>query len=146
MKFRLFGRSGIKNEGGLNEAGVSPHGELLTRAYNYSEPTIKVLVDTTITNFVKPEDGRQFVLTGVYASADRSITAAGDVLEIYEAPTATSGTQDKLLFSLDLARQGNASPNLPPTLITAGKFINADRTNSAGVITVTLTGYFVPEA
>lgn len=142
MKFKLFGRSGGK--GGLNEAGVSPHGELLVRAYNYSEPTIRVLTDTTVTNFIKPENARLFVLTAVYASADRSVNTNGDLLEIYEAPAEDSGTQNKLLFSLDLARQGDAAPSLPPMLITAGKFINADRTNSTGNITVTISGYFIP--
>lgn len=81
----------------------------------------------------------------MHATADRSINASGDVLEIYEAPSEGSGTQDKLLFSLDLARQGQAVPNLPPTLITAKKFVNADRTNSTGNITLTISGYFVPE-
>lgn len=144
MIFRLFGRSGIKGEGGLNEAGVSSAGEQLVRAYNYSEPTIKVLTDTTVTNFIKPKDGQRFVLTGVYASADRSINASGDLLEIYEASAEDSGAQDKLLFSLDLAKQGTAAPSLPPVLITAQKFINADRTNNTGSITVTISGYFVP--
>lgn len=130
--------------GGGHEAKVSSAGEFLSRAFDYSEPTIQQLTDTTITNFIKPRAGEQFILTGMYASADRSVAAAGELLEIYEAPTDDSGTQDKLLFSVDLARQGNANPTVPPGRINIGKFINADRTNSTGTITVTIWGYFIP--
>ena len=126
------------------DAGVSDIGELLTRGFDYSDPTIKQLTDTTVTNVIDARSGEQFILTGVYASADRSIAAAGDLLEIYESSTALSSTQDKLLFSVDLARQGDASPNFPSTRITIGKFVNIDRTGTAGTITVTLWGYFVP--
>lgn len=146
MRFKLFGRGPEAQKGGLNEASVSPHGEVITRAFDYSEPTINQLTDTTVTNFIKPLTDQQFILTGMYASADRSINANGDVLEIYESSTADSGTQDKLLFSVDLARQGNSGPIFPTTKITEGKFINADRTNATGTITVTLWGYFIPTA
>lgn len=125
-------------------AGVSNEGELLMRGFAHSDPTPKKLTDTTVVNFLAPTKGEQLILTGMYASADRSIAAAGDVLEIYESGAADSGIQDKLLFSVDLARQGDAGPNFPTTRITRGKFINADRTGSAGIITVTLWSYTVP--
>ena len=144
MKFRLIGRGSGKNAGAQNEAGVSEHGEVLVRPFQHSDPTIKVLTDTTVTNFITPVTGETTILTGMYASADRSVNANGDLLEIYEASTDSSGTQDKLLFSVDLARQGDAGPNFPTTVITAGKFVNADRTNATGNITVTLWSYQVP--
>lgn len=125
-------------------AGVSTSGELLMRGFRHSDPTIKQLTDTTVTNFIAASAEEQFILTGMYASADRSISASGELLEIYEASAADSGTQSKLLFSVDLSRQGDAGPNFPTTRITKGTFINADRTGTAGIITVTLWGYFVP--
>ena len=144
IKFRLIGLFGGK--GGENQAGVSPNGEVLIREFNYSDPIVKQLTDTTITNFVEATDGKQFVLTGMYASGDRSINNNGELLEIYESEGLDSGTQEKLLFSVDIPRQGNANPALPPMLITHGRFVNADRTNITGAITVTITGYFVPKA
>lgn len=144
MKFRLIGRGSGKNAGAQNEAGVSEHGEVLVRPFQHSSPTIKKLTDTTITNFLKPVSGERTILTGMYASADRSVNANGDLLEIYESSTDASGTQDKLIFSVDLARQGDAGPNFPTTLLTEGKFLNADRTNATGTITVTIWSYQVP--
>lgn len=144
MKFRLIGRGSGKKAGSQNEAGVSEHGEVLVRPFQHSSPTIKKLTDTTITNFLKPISGERTILTGMYASADRSVNANGDLLEIYEADTDVSGTQDKLIFSVDLARQGDAGPNFPTTLLTEGKFLNADRTNATGTITVTIWSYQVP--
>lgn len=126
------------------DAGVSDIGELITRGFDHSDPTIKQLTDTTVTNVILSRSGEQFIMTGMYASADRSIANAGELLQIYEASTSLSGTQDKLLFSVDLARQADAGPNFPTTRITQGKFINIDRTGTAGVITVTLWGYFIP--
>lgn len=145
MKFRLTGRGSGKNAGEQNELGISRHGEALVRPFSHSTVTIKKLTDTTVTNFIEPVSGEQTILTGMYASADRSIAAAGDVLEIYESAAADSGTQVKLLFSVDLARQGDAGPNFPTTEITATHFINADRTGAAGIITVSIWSYQVPE-
>lgn len=145
MKFRMIGRGSGKNAGAQNEAGVSEHGEVLVRPFQHSSPTIKKLTDTAVTNFLEPVSGERTILTGMYASADRSVNANGDLLEIYEAPTVSSGTQDKLIFSVDLARQGDAGPNFPTTLISAGEFLNADRTNATGIITVTIWSYQVPD-
>lgn len=144
MKFGMVGRGSGKSAGTLNEAGVSEHGEVLVRPFQHSSPTIKKLTGTAVTNFLKPVSGERTILTGMYASADRSVNANGDLLEIYESSTDVSGTQDKLIFSVDLARQGDAGPNFPTTLITEGKFLNADRTNATGIITVTIWSYQVP--
>lgn len=134
----------VDGKGTDSKAGVSPEGELIIRGFKHSDPTINKLTDTTVTNFLTPTTGEQIILTGMYASADRSVNANGDLLEIYESASAMSGSQDKLLFSVDLARQGDAGPNFPTTRITVGKFVNADRTNATGIITLTLWSYTVP--
>lgn len=144
MKFRLIGRGSGKNAGAQNEAGISEHGEVLVRPFKHSTPTIIKLTDATVSNAFSPVSGERTILTGMYASADRSVNANGDLLEIYEAATNSSSTQDKLLFSVDLPRQGDAGPAFPTTLVTEGKFINMDRTNTTGIITVTLWSYQVP--
>ena len=77
MWFRLRGLG--KNKSNVNEAGVSDDGELIVRPFDHSDPTIKQLTDTTVTNFLGPVSGEQTILTGMYASADRSIAANGDV-------------------------------------------------------------------
>ncbi len=145
VKARIVGQGSDNLRGALNEAGVSAQGEVLVRPFRHSSPTIVKLTDATVNNLLKPVTGERTILTGMYASADRSINASGDVLEIYEASTSVSGTQNKLLFSVDLARQGEAAPNFPSTLISAGEFLNADRTNTTGTITLTIWSYQVPD-
>ena len=134
--FRLLGRFGA--------AEVTRNGEILTRRFSYSDPYIVQLTDTTVANLIIPKSGQQFILTGMYASADRSVNANGDVIDIYETSAADSGTQDRLLFSLDVARQTNTGFQLPDTRMTAGAFLNTDRTSTTGIISVTVWGYYVP--
>lgn len=134
--FRLLGRFGA--------AEVTSNGEVLVRDYKHSEPFIVQLTDATATNIITPRSNEQFTLTGFYTSADRSINANGDVLDIYEATTAISGAQDKLIFSLDMARQQSSGFATPNTPITESKFLNCDRTSATGIITVTIFGYFEP--
>lgn len=126
-------------------AHVSENGELITRAFDYCEGSIQSITGTTAAfNFFEPKVGDQLILCGGIASANRSVDANGTVLEIYEADASDSTTQDKLLYSLDLARQ--QAVNLPPTplKITVGKYINGDRSSTAGAVTVTLFGFYVP--
>ncbi len=123
---------------------TSDQGEALVRAFDYSDPVIKQLTDTTVTNLVGPKANEQYILTGMFASANRSVDANGAVLEIYESAAADSGTQTKLLFSIDMARQGNVSPPPVPGQVTIGQFVNADSTQTAGIITVTIWGYYIP--
>jgi hypothetical protein len=116
--FRLLGRFGA--------AEVTSNGEVLVRDYKHSEPFIVQLTDATATNIITPRSNEQFTLTGFYAT------------------TAISGTQDKLIFSLDMARQQSSGFATPNTPITESKFLNCDRTSATGIITVTIFGYFEP--
>lgn len=130
--------------GKTSGARVSEIGELITRDYAYSEPYINAFTDTTVYNYIRPREAQQFIITGLFVNADRSIAAAGELFQMWEASTATSTTQDKLLFSIDIARQGSVGPSLPPIKITQGKYVNADTTQAAGTITASLFGYWTP--
>ena len=140
---RVSGQSEV--DGKVTPAHVSANGEILVRQYGYSQSYINTMTGTTNPyNFLGTKPDKQFVLTGVFVSANRSIDAAGDLVEIFEAPTDSSATQDKLLFSLDIARQQIVSISLPGVKITQGKYLNGDRADATGTITVSLYGYFIP--
>ncbi len=123
---------------------TSDQGEALVRPFDYSDPVTKKLIDTTVTNLIVPKADEQYILTGMFASADRSISANGELIEIYESAAADDGTQTKLLFSIDIARQGNVSPPSVQSKVTEGKFLNVDSTQAGGIITVTIWGYYIP--
>jgi hypothetical protein len=126
------------------EAKVSSNGEVIVRSYGFSTPVIKTLDATTPFNLFTPKANEQLVWTGFLVSAARSIDVAGDLVEIFEASAADSATQDKLLVSLDLARQQVVPALGFETLITQGKYLNVDRGDGTGTITITAFGYYVP--
>lgn len=129
----------------VSEASVSKNGEVLVRAYGFSEPSIQTLTGTTAANLFAARPTEQLVLTGIVISGNRSIAAAGDVVEVFEAPAADSATQNKLLLSVDIARQQVVPVLGFQTLITQGKFLNVDRADTNGAVSVTAFGYYVPK-
>ncbi len=126
-------------------AKISENGEVIIRAFDYSTPVNNAIAnDTTAINYFRPKVGQQLILTGLFASANRSIGANGDVVDVYEASSSDSTTQDTLLFSFDIARQQTVSPNVGQIKITEGKYLNADRDETAGSISLTISGFYVP--
>jgi|DEB0MinimDraft_3_1074331.scaffolds.fasta_scaffold64266_2 hypothetical protein len=140
-----FGISGVDpNSAKESNARVSENGEVIVRSYGFSEPSLKSLTTTSPANLFTAKASMQLVLTGIVISANRSILQAGDLVEVYEASAADSATQTKPLFSVDIARQ-QAVPLLGlQTLITQGKYLNVDRADATGAISVTALGYYVP--
>jgi len=133
------------NTSTTSEALVSKNGEVIVRAYGFSEPSLKSLTTTSPANLFTAKASVQLVLTGIVISANRSIAVAGDVVEVFEAPASDSATQDKLLFSVDIARQQIVPVLGFQSLITQGKFLNVDRADTNGAISVTAFGYYVPK-
>lgn len=133
------------NTSTTSEALVSKNGEVIVRAYGFSEPSIQTLTGTSAANLYAASPTEQLVLTGIVISGNRSIAAAGDVVEVFEAPASDSATQDKLLFSVDIARQQVVPVLGLQSLITQGKFLNVDRADTNGAISVTAFGYYVPK-
>jgi hypothetical protein len=129
----------------VREASVSKNGEVLVRAYGFSEPSIQTLTGTAAANLFASRPTEQLILTGIVISGNRSIAAAGDLVEVFEASAADSATQDKLLLSVDIARQQVVPVLGFQSLITQGKFLNVDRADTSGAISVTAFGYYVPK-
>lgn len=105
MKFRLFGRGSGENAGSVNEAGVSSNGELLTRAFDYSDFNFQTIdaADTAFNHF-KPKEGFQFVITGVIVSGNKDIGVNGAILTVYTATTATSTTPLGTPFEIEVPK------------------------------------------
>ncbi len=135
----------IDGRGGTGDhAKVSSIGQLITAPFAYSLSQFNELAeDNTAYNFYPPIAGKQFVITGIRARADRDVSTTVDAIVIvYEASSLTSTTVDKTLHQEALVR-GEAVPLLPlNSLVNPGKFINAKTTDDD--IHMTIWGYYIP--
>lgn len=134
----------IKGRGGNWIAHVTPLGQLVTAPLAYDETVFKELaVANTAYNFYKSQSGRQFVITGIRAKADRDVsnTADADVV-IYEAAAEDALTVDKVLHQEAMIR-GESITLIPVNiLVAAGKYVNAKTTDDD--IHMTIFGYYIP--
>ena len=124
------------------QADVSNQGELITRAFAYSDPQFKNmdLVDTAY-NFFVARTSFRFVITGIILDANRNVGANGASVIIYEATTATTITVSKTLFEFDMVKQ--SSKVLVPLLVqtTEGVFVSG-KTDDDDVL-ATVMGYYI---
>ncbi len=127
------------------EAKVTPLGQLVVAALAYDDTAFKELAEPdTAYNFYKSRSGRQFVITGIRAKADRQVSTTVDAdVVIYEATSESTTVVDKVLHQEALVR-GESITLLPMNvLVTAGKYVNAKTTDDD--IHMTIMGYYVPE-
>ena len=129
---------------GGTEAAMTAVGQVITAPWRYDETVFNELdlVDTAY-NFYKPKIGHQFVVTGIYAVADKQVSgsASGSVV-IYETTNTTSTTVSKVLMQTAMIQdqiQLFAPLNI---LVSEGKFVSAKTTDDD--IHMTITGYFIP--
>lgn len=124
-----------------NLVRVTPQHQLVTGPLEFSGTTQQDLdtIDTAF-NFVIPQVGTFFTLTGFIVNTTKSIDINGATIEIYETSAVDSTTVDKQIYKFDLTRQQIVVLSSKNIMITEGKFLNA-KTDSATVL-VTIDGYF----
>lgn len=138
MPAKVIIMDGAKGTG--QYAGVTPIGELLLAGYgNLNNRTSFQTLTTNTANFFGPIVGQQFVITSLTMDGNNT-----DVV-IFEAPTISSATVDKVLWTMHL----RATTNLFVPLsfggflpVSQGEYVNA--TNSAGTTNITIAGYYIP--
>ena len=117
---------------------------LLVAPFAYEETEFQVL-DTTTTayNFYPPKTGKQFVITGVRAKADRDVSTTADAeVVIYEADSAVETTVSKTLHQEAMVR-GESVTLLPVNiLVNVGKWVNAKTSDDD--IHMSIMGYYIP--
>jgi hypothetical protein len=129
-----------------NIAGVTERRELIVGPSSYALAYPQTLNATgTAFNHIEPKTNKQFVITGIIASADKNVSSTnGAEVDIFEAngPTSTTATKDILPFSLN--KLENVSIQLAaPIITTKGVWINS--TTDDATIKVTVLGYYVDE-
>jgi len=126
------------------KAGVTSIGQLIIAPFAYDTPEFRELnIINTAFSFFSPRVGGQFVISGMRIKAGRFVSNTVDAtIIIYEAPSKTSLTEDKILFEEALIR-GESATLLPINiLVNEGKFINA-KTDDATIF-INIFGYYIP--
>ena len=133
----------LSSSGGI-EAALSPIGQVITAPWRYDETVFNELAEpNTAYNFYKPKVDCQFVVTGIYAVADKQVASGTSApVIIYETSSTDSTTISKVLLQTAMVQdqiQLFAPLNI---LVTEGMFVNAKTTDDD--IHMTITGYFIP--
>ena len=133
-QFQIIGKSGAVS-------GVTKSGELIVAPLSYDEIANQTLDSANVAeNFFTPRSQKQFVITGIVANADKSVTT-DVVVDVYEADSLTSTTIDKSIFHFEMLKNGDKDLVGLRILVNSGVFINA-KADDANV-NITLMGYFI---
>ena len=127
------------------KAHVTAIGQVVTAAYAYDETIFFELAeDNTAYNFYGPKAGEQFVITGIFAYADKQVgTVTGATVIVYEGVSAATTTVAKTLFQMEMAQVSNRDLAPLNILVNEGSYVNAQTDDDD--IHMTITGYFIPE-
>ena len=124
-------------------AGTTRNGELLVSPFAPSEGTFQdMAVDNQAYNFVLPEPGERFIITGLIVSTDRNVGINGAVVQFYEASSADTGSIDKVILRLDLPKNTPFVITGAHFAVTEGKFVNGKTDDNNALATI--FGYQVP--
>ena len=136
-------RQSIGYPGNGVSAMVTDNGQLVVAPLSYDSTIFNELAEpNTAYSFYVPKAGKQFVITGIIAVADKQVSssASADIV-VYEAATDIDTTVDKVLFQ-DAMVQDQHRVVLPLNiLVTKGKYVNAKTTDDD--IHMTITGYYI---
>ena len=122
---------------------VSASGELVVGPLAYSEPIFQLLdVNDQVYNFFRPKAGEQLIITGIDASALRTVTTQTQV-DIYEATSDTDGTISKQIRRWEIPKNGEKQAQGIFEEIRPGAFVNAKCDDDD--VALTITGFYIPE-
>ena len=129
--------------GSVSAVKVTTSGEIVVAPLSYDEIVNQTLDSANVAeNFFIPRSMKQFVITGIVANADKSVTT-DVVVDVFEADSLTSATIDKSIFHFEMLKNGDKDLVGLRILVNSGVFINA-KADDANV-NITLMGYFIKE-
>lgn len=133
---------GTGPDGRLREVGVSGSGALHVSATAVETGKFQAMTTTSPFVFFRPREHRSFCITGIEVKATRSVdnTTAARIV-VYEASSATSTTEDRVLYETALVRGEDGL--MPPgvrLLVNEGKWVNG-KTDDA-TVNINLFGFY----
>jgi hypothetical protein len=132
----------VDGHGSGYRAQVTSNGQLVVGPLAFdSTKYLELGTADTAYNFYGAEPGKQFVITGIRAKADKQVSSSVDAtVIIYEASSSTSTTVDKVLHQ-EAMTQGDTVTMRTNILVNEGKYVNAKTTDDD--IHMTIFGYYV---
>jgi hypothetical protein len=111
--------------------------------YDYSTSYFQTFATAaTAYNFVPPIQNQFFVITAIILQANKNVNATtGQVVDIYEATSATSTTIDKKLVEVEMIKNDRIILTGLNIKMNEGKFLNG-KTEDDDVL-ATVAGYYV---
>jgi len=133
----------IRGGGQHHKAEVTEYGQLVTGSYSYSTTYFQnFAVASTAYNFVPPIQNKFFVVTLIILQANKNVNATtGQVVDIYEASSASSTTIDRSLIEVEMIKNDKIILTGLNFRTTEGKFLNG-KTEDDDIL-ATIAGYYV---
>jgi hypothetical protein len=127
-----------------NTALITKRGQLVTSPLEFSKPySAEANTINTAFNLVPPIAGKQFVITSILLSGNRSIGASDATVSLYEASSDTETTVLIDILPIEIAKNQALTFTGVNVIVAAGSFINL-KTDDATVFAV-VYGYYVNE-
>jgi len=121
---------------------VSMNGQLITAPYSYDEVKyVNLDIAAQGYTFFSPKAGKQFVLTGITMTANKSV-GTDCIVDVYEATLENSATITTSIFQFEILKNGRRELIGLNILVSEGVFLNA-KTDDDDVF-ATLMGYYIP--
>lgn len=135
---------GLDQLGNIKEVTVTSTGELAVAPLFFDEASYNELdVINTAYNFYGPRAGEQFVITNLIMSADKGVSGTTDAdVIVYEASSADTTTEDKILIHLTIGQSQNLSMPVQYLLVNEGAFINAKTSDDD--VHLNILGHYIP--
>lgn len=131
-------------DGNGKHAKFNELGQLSVAAFDYDDPQFRELAeDDTAYNFFGAKPGKQFIITGIFAKADKQVSSVADAdVVVYESSAPDSTTVDKVLFQIAMV-SGDIAPLIGLNIkVTEAVFVNAKTSDDD--IHMTIMGHYVP--
>ena len=139
LKVKIFGgRFGKGPE-------ITRRGQLVTAAISFERFYLgTTIANDTAVNVVEPRDGKNFIITSIILSSDRSVGANGAVTDIFENSLGpTSGTITKEIIQEEIAKQTRMTATGLNIIVTAGRWVNVKSDDV--IVRCNIAGYYVDE-
>jgi len=133
----------IKGGNGGGIANVTTRNQLVTSPLDFSIfYTASTASNNVAVNVVPPMTGKNFVITDLILSGDRSIAQNGAVTEVYENSIGpTSATVTKTIYTDEIAKQTRAVLTGLNIIVTEARWVNVKSDDV--IVRCNIAGYYV---
>jgi hypothetical protein len=125
-------------------ASISKYGQLAVGQLEFSQFYLGTAIQVDVAvNVVPPITNKQFIITSIIISADRSVGANGAIVDVFENVTSgTDGTINREIIQEELAKQTRLTLTGLNIIVSEGSWVNV-KTDDA-TVRCNISGFYVP--